>query len=40
MLKIKRTTRGMTFEVPRTSGATKEEIVEAVSRAVEEFFEA
>lgn len=40
MLKIKRTTRGMTFEVPRTSGATKEEVVEAMSRAVEEFFEA
>ena len=40
MLKITRTTRGMTFEVPRTSGATKEEIVDALSRAVDEFFEA
>ena len=40
MLKIKRTTRGMTFEVPRTSGATKEEIHEALRKAVDEYFEA
>lgn len=40
MLKIKRTTRGMTFELPRTSGATKEEVIDALSRAVDEFFEA
>ncbi len=39
MLKIKRTTRGMTFEVPRTSGATKEEIHEALRKAVDEYFE-
>ncbi|MGA7980570.1 MAG: ParB N-terminal domain-containing protein [Chromatiaceae bacterium] len=30
MLKIKRTTRGMTFEVPRASGASKEEVHEAL----------
>jgi len=41
VLKITRTTRGMTsFELPRTLGGTKEEIVDALSRAVDEFFEA
>lgn len=40
MLKVKRTTRGMTFEVPRASGASKEEISEALQRAIEEYFEA
>jgi len=40
MLKVKRTTRGMTFEVPRASGASKEEVSEALKKAVEEYFEA
>jgi ParB family chromosome partitioning protein len=39
MLKIKRTTRGMTFEVPRASGATREEVHEALRKAVDEYFE-
>lgn len=39
-VRIKRTTRGMTFEVPRASGATREEIQDALSRAVNEYFEA
>jgi ParB family chromosome partitioning protein len=39
MLKVKRTTRGMTFEVPRASGATKDEVYEALRRSVEEYFE-
>jgi ParB family chromosome partitioning protein len=40
MLKIKRTTRGMTFEVPRASGASKEEVYEALRKAIDEYFEA
>jgi ParB family chromosome partitioning protein len=40
MLKIKRTTRGMTFEVPRASGASKEEVHDALHKAIEEYFEA
>ena len=40
MLKVKRTTRGMTFEVPRASGASKEEVYDALHKAVEEYFEA
>jgi ParB family chromosome partitioning protein len=40
MLKIKRTTRGMTFEVPRASGASKDEVHEALRKAIEEYFEA
>lgn len=39
MLKVKRTTRGITFEVPRASGATKAEVVDALRRAVDEYFE-
>lgn len=39
-VKIKRTTRGMTFEVPRASGATKEEIQQALAKAVDDYFEA
>lgn len=39
-VKIKRTTRGMTFEVPRSSGATKEEIHGALRKAIDEYFEA
>lgn len=35
-VKIKRTTRGMTFEVSRTSGATKEEILDVLRKAVDE----
>jgi ParB family chromosome partitioning protein len=38
-VKIKRTTRGMTFEVPRSSGATKDEIYDALRKAVDEYFE-
>ena len=40
MLKVKRTTRGMTFEVPRASGASKEEVNDALRKAVEDYFEA
>lgn len=40
MLKVKRTTRGMTFEVPRASGATKDEVYDALRMAVDKFFEA
>ncbi|MBK1618425.1 hypothetical protein CKO42_08235 [Lamprobacter modestohalophilus] len=39
-VKIKRTTKGMTFEVPRSSGATKEEIHGAMRKAIDEYFEA
>jgi ParB family transcriptional regulator, chromosome partitioning protein len=39
-LKIKRTTRGITFDVPRASGASKDEINEAIRRAIDEYFEA
>ena len=39
-VKIKRTTRGMTFEVARASGATKEEIHDALRKAVDQYFEA
>lgn len=39
-VKIKRTTRGMTFEIPRASGASKEEINEALRKAIDEYFEA
>jgi ParB family transcriptional regulator, chromosome partitioning protein len=38
-LKVKRTTRGMTFEIPRASGASKEEIHDAFGRAIDEYFE-
>jgi len=40
MLKVKRTTRGMTFEVPRASGASKEEVHDALRKAIDEYFEA
>jgi ParB family chromosome partitioning protein len=38
-LKVKRTTRGMTLEVPRSSGATKSELHDALRRAIDEYFE-
>ena len=40
MLKVKRTTRGMTFEVPRASGASKDEVHDALRKAIDEYFEA
>ncbi len=38
-LRIKRTTRGMTLEVPRSSGATKQELYAALQQAVDDYFE-
>jgi ParB family transcriptional regulator, chromosome partitioning protein len=40
MLTIKRTTRGMTFDFPRASGATKDEVINALRRVIDEHFEA
>lgn len=39
-LTIKRTTRGMTLEIPRTSGASKDEIKEMLGKAIDDYFEA
>jgi ParB family chromosome partitioning protein len=39
MLKVRRTTRGITFEVARACGASKDEVVDALRKAVEEYFE-
>jgi ParB family chromosome partitioning protein len=38
-VRIKRTTRGMTLEVPRASGATKQELYAAMQQAVDDYFE-
>lgn len=38
-VRVKRTTRGMTFEIPRASGATKDEISDALRRSIEQYFE-
>jgi ParB family chromosome partitioning protein len=38
-MRIKRTTRGMTLEIPRTSGATKDELYAALQQAVDDYFE-
>jgi ParB family transcriptional regulator, chromosome partitioning protein len=37
---LKRTTRGMTFEIPRASGASKDEIIDAFRKAIDEYYEA
>jgi ParB family transcriptional regulator, chromosome partitioning protein len=39
-VKVKRTTRGMTFEVARASGATKDEVQETLRAAIDDYFEA
>jgi ParB family chromosome partitioning protein len=39
MLKVRRTTRGMTFEVPRASGATRDEVQDALHKAIDEYYE-
>lgn len=38
-VRIKRTSRGMTLEVPRASGATKQELYAAMQQAVDDYFE-
>ncbi|MFB1487762.1 MULTISPECIES: ParB N-terminal domain-containing protein [unclassified Thiocapsa] len=38
-VRIKRTSRGMTLEVPRASGATKQELYAALQQAVDDYFE-
>jgi ParB family chromosome partitioning protein len=38
-VRIKRTTRGMTLEVPRASGATKQELYAALQQAVDDYYE-
>lgn len=39
MLTIKRTTRGMMLDLPRSSGATKDEVVDVLRRAIDEHFQ-
>ncbi|SDX54764.1 ParB/RepB/Spo0J family partition protein [Thiocapsa roseopersicina] len=38
-VRIKRTSRGMTLELPRASGATKQELYAAMQQAVDDYFE-